>query len=652
MGAASLAGSGQQWPQRLCLFCTATAAVLALLALVGWSCGSLLLTSLVPGLVPMNPATAVGFLTIATATWWRCGRRAELHRAAALLALATAIAAATKLLACLTGFDAGIDRWLFESQLQHVPFGPNRMAPNTALGLLLLALALLLLDVERRGVRPAQLLALGAWLLSLLTITGYAFSAAALARMQGFLPMSPGTAIDLGLLATAVLAARPRRGLLVALSGTRPASVAARRLLLASVAVPWLLGWLRLQGELAGLYRGSQGVALFAVATMLALGVLVWWNGKRQDDADRAREHATAALRRSEAQLRAIVDHSTAAIYLKDLDGRYRMVNRCYAEALQHDVQALLGHTDAELLPAGTAAAIADSDQAMLAAQKPLRCEQRLGTGEAARTFLALKFALQRPETGEPYAICGILTDISERMAFERLQYELVAMVSHELRTPLTSMRGFAELMLHRSYAPDKQREFIAIIHAEAVRLNELISAFLELQQVESGRLVYDFADLPLLPLLQAAVAAVSSQRHRLHLCEPAAEVWVRGDARRVRQIVDHLLANAVKFSPDGGDIEVSVQAGDAFAAVAVADHGLGIAESALPRLFQKFVRIYDPAAEQMRGNGLGLAMVKKLVEAHGGSVAVQSRVGRGSTFTFTLPLAAAPVPAAVVVEA
>lgn len=236
----------------------------------------------------------------------------------------------------------------------------------------------------------------------------------------------------------------------------------------------------------------------------------------------------------------------------------------------------------------------------------------------------------------------GVLSDISERKEMERLKDELVSTVSHELRTPLTSLRGFTELMLKRTFAPAKQREFLTIIHKESLRLTELINDFLDLQRIESGRQKYNFEDIALTPLLHEILSIFHQTLggHTLHLNVPAALPPVHVDPARLRQVLMNLLSNALKFSPHGGQITVGAHLEDDMVKVWVTDQGVGIPPEALSNLFRRFFRVDNQDTRSIGGTGLGLALVKEIVKAHGGRIWVESVVGVGSTFFFTLPIA------------
>lgn len=235
----------------------------------------------------------------------------------------------------------------------------------------------------------------------------------------------------------------------------------------------------------------------------------------------------------------------------------------------------------------------------------------------------------------------GLQSDITERKEMERIKDELVSTVSHELRTLLASLRGFTELMLKRTFTPDKQREFLSIIHSESLRLTDLINDFLDLQRIAARRQTYDFEDLALPPLLREAVTVFSSGngQHQLCIDAPDSLPLVRVDTARLRQVLTNLLSNAIKFSPQGGAVTVGARVeGDALK-VWEQDQIVGIPPEAQQNLFSKFFRVDNRDTSSIGGTGLGLALVKEIVKAHSSRVWVESTIGKGSTFFFTLSL-------------
>lgn len=247
-------------------------------------------------------------------------------------------------------------------------------------------------------------------------------------------------------------------------------------------------------------------------------------------------------------------------------------------------------------------------------------------------------------EHGRLISVLSLVQDVTERKALERLKDELVSTVSHELRTPLASLRGFAELMLTRDFSLEQQREFLTIILNESKRLADLIDDFLDLQRIEAGRQEYHFKPLDLLSVVRETIAVFQANSNgiAMHLLKEPIPPPVHADADRLRQVLLNLLSNAVKFSPRGGDITIGTRHEGADVIVWIHDQGIGIASDAVPKLFTKFFRENNKETHKISGTGLGLALVKRIITAHGGQIWVESAPGKGSTFFFTLPVVTA----------
>lgn len=235
----------------------------------------------------------------------------------------------------------------------------------------------------------------------------------------------------------------------------------------------------------------------------------------------------------------------------------------------------------------------------------------------------------------------ALQTAMAEATANERLKDELVSTVSHELRTPLSSLRGFSELLLKREYPPEKQKQFLAIIHNESTRLTALINDFLDLQRIGSGQQTYNVERLDISSVLRESLSVFQREEspHSFHLEAPDTLPLVCVDGDRIRQVLTNLISNAVKYSPQGGAITVHAFSEPDRIVVSISDQGVGIPAEAKPKLFNKFFRVDNRETRSIGGTGLGLALVKDLIEAHGGSVWVESKLGQGSTFSFALPL-------------
>ncbi len=228
---------------------------------------------------------------------------------------------------------------------------------------------------------------------------------------------------------------------------------------------------------------------------------------------------------------------------------------------------------------------------------------------------------------------------------------QFLSNISHELRTPLNSIIGFTDLLLTEELGGSaplsaQQRDFLETVARNGKQLLELINELLDLQRIAAGRMELKPEPVDLAALLTEAAGSVHAQAqkhgHALVVTPPAPDLRIHADRGRVRQILLNLLSNAIKFTPDGGRINVVAGAvnGDAEARIAVSDTGIGIAVEDQPKLFQEFSQLDASASRKYEGTGLGLALSRRLVEMQGGEIGVESEMGKGSTFWFTLPQA------------
>jgi two-component system NtrC family sensor kinase len=253
------------------------------------------------------------------------------------------------------------------------------------------------------------------------------------------------------------------------------------------------------------------------------------------------------------------------------------------------------------------------------------------------------------PIMGADGAIMGavaVFHDITELKKLDRLKTDFISTVSHELRTPMTSIKGFIKLILVEELGPitPQQRECLSVADQEADHLTHLINDLLDISRIEAGRLQFTWARLApgelIAQVLQTLRPQAGERRLYLEADIPNGLPAVRGDRQRVIQILTNLVENALKFTPPGGRVGVGAAAEEGMLRVWVTDTGVGIPVHALSRVFDRFYQVDGAGARSRSGTGLGLAIVKQLVELHGGRSWVESRPGRGTTFTFTLPLA------------
>ncbi|HEY7908844.1 MAG TPA: GAF domain-containing protein [Thermomicrobiales bacterium] len=231
----------------------------------------------------------------------------------------------------------------------------------------------------------------------------------------------------------------------------------------------------------------------------------------------------------------------------------------------------------------------------------------------------------------------SVLRDISERRQHDQQRQDFIAMVAHDLKNPLTTMKGYAQLLQRRGAYSERN---VATIVSQANRLERLIDDLRDVARIDAGQLALDRAPVDLAALVRTNVeeSRALSEAHTIDLETPDEPVIGAWDAGRLAQVIENLLSNAVKYSPDGGAIHVCVTANEHEAQLVVIDEGIGIPPEALARVFERFYRSDTGVAANRKGLGLGLYISKALVEAHGGTIAVEPLSPTGSAFSVTLP--------------
>lgn len=238
--------------------------------------------------------------------------------------------------------------------------------------------------------------------------------------------------------------------------------------------------------------------------------------------------------------------------------------------------------------------------------------------------------------------IIANVRDITNFRRAQEMQNVFISTVSHELKTPVALIKGYAGTLRREdaSWNPEVINDGLAVIEDESDRLTELIENLLAASKLRAERMRLDMGDVWLDALAARALERFRTQssKHRFVLSFPPDFPVIQGDEVRLRQVLDNLVSNAIKYSPDGGDIEVGGQADARTVTVFVRDAGVGLSEAEQEHIFERFYRVDGALSRKTQGTGLGLYLAKAIVEAHGGSIGVESRPGAGATFYFTLP--------------
>jgi len=258
------------------------------------------------------------------------------------------------------------------------------------------------------------------------------------------------------------------------------------------------------------------------------------------------------------------------------------------------------------------------------------------------RTLVTLSSPIVDPD-GRFLGVVKILHDVTAERALAQKRAEFASFVTHELRTPLGSLAGFLALVLggHAGEVPAPQRRHLQTALGQAKRLERLVDTLLDMAAIEAGRFRLHLRRFDLTPLVVECVDLLRPQAEAkgvaLHIALPALSLIVAADPDRIGQVLTNLVANAIKYTHAGGSVEVAARSAPDGFVVEVADTGIGIPPDDIPHLFDRFYRSSTGSAFA-KGSGLGLAICKGIVEAHGGSLAVQSTPDKGSRFSFTIP--------------
>ena len=450
-----------------------------------------------------------------------------------------------------------------------------------------------------------------------------------------------------------------------------------------------------------GVKRPSAGRALAAaVALLLILDVLIAWVGpapagrwyltvaviavsnifvlvgfavlmaRDVAESEHGREDAEQEAQASHQQLQNLIDNTSALIYMKRIDdGRYVLVNREWERMFKVRRDAVVSFTDHEVFPPALADQLRANDLMVAGRGKTVQFEESTDTDEGTLWYVSVKFPVL-DSAGSPYAVCGISTDITDRKRAEeevqRLYAELeirvaertaeleastreldafAYSVSHDLRAPLRSLHGFSQALLddYADVLDADGADFLQRIQRNVQRMGQMIDDLLDLSRATRADLVRKPVDLSALAREITAELAAADPDRKVTVVIPD-RIAASGDPRLLRLAVQNLLANAWKFSAKRpvATIEVGHHLEPGGGSVFfVRDDGAGFDMRFVDKLFNAFQRLH-PAAD-FEGNGIGLAIVQRIVRRHGGRLWAESEIGHGATFFFSLPPAIGP---------
>ncbi len=393
------------------------------LVLIGWALDVSWLKSILPGWATMKPNAAFAFILSGLSLWLlREETGGWPRRLAALFAGTMALIGGLTLTEHFTGWDLGIDQLMVKEPPSTIGTFPSvRIGINAALNFLLIGIALLILDVEtHRGSRPAQHLTLIAALVSLLALTGHLYGVTRLQGLAFAIPMVQSTALTFIVLCMGLLAARPDRGLMAVITSDHAGGTLSRRLLPVVIAVPIVIGWLRLLGERAGLYDAEFGVSLSMLSSVVLIGVLVWMSAKVLDRKEIERKQAAEAVKESEQRLDLALDSAQMGAW--DLD----LINDTAVRSLKHD--QIFGYASLQpewgseiflthVVPEDRDLVKKRFEEAFATGHFSMEC--RIIWPDQSLHWIAAQGRVYRNQKGDPVRMMGVVTDITERKRAE-----------------------------------------------------------------------------------------------------------------------------------------------------------------------------------------------------------------------------------------
>lgn len=405
-------------------------------------------------------------------------------------------------------------------------------------------------------------------------------------------------------------------------------------------------------------YRGVDGkwhpVLARGVAVRDERGEIICWAGINLDISHL--KQTEERLRENEQQLRDVIDGSpTSIVFLKDLEGRFLTINKRLENLLGTSREALRGKTDYDIFPPDKADGYREHDRRIVETGEALMVEEVADLADGRHTFLASKFPLRDP-SGRLYGVGAVSQDISlvkeaedtlreanaRLMEADRRRSEFLGVLSHELRNPLTPIRNSLYILERASPGSDQARRALTVIDRQVGHLARLVDDLLDVTRIARGKIRLLRTRLDLVDVVRRTLEDHHSLLEGLEVEVdlPKEAVWIDGDPTRMAQVVGNLLNNAVKFTPEDGKVSVWLRCTQGRAVLDVADSGLGLDTETLQHLFEPFAQA-DRSLDRSRGGlGLGLALVKGMVELHGGEVTAQSDgPGRGARFTIRLPM-------------
>lgn len=397
-------------------------------------------------------------------------------------------------------------------------------------------------------------------------------------------------------------------------------------------------------GELGTLWYSAS---LYSRLDQMSSNPLARFTYKNQERRIQTLSVLSESVRGEKALMGAIMDSIADGVVVTDALGTIRLLNPKAKDILGLYAENAIGQNATDFIRRFHDVSyeqIREKFQEVIEGEKTFTMEVKLAL--PTTRYYTLSLGPVRSREGMVKGIVAVLSDITKLKEMDQMKTDLMSMVTHEIRTPLATVRGFAQILLKGGIPAEKSSEFLGIINRQSNRLVNLVNDFLDISRIESGRQVITKGPLDIEKLVRNAVTDLQpladEKDIKLAFTGPSASIAeILADRNLIEQALINLVSNGIKYSPKGAQVEVALAKDGDFVRLDVKDNGLGIPKEALPRLFEKFYRVRCDDRKDIIGTGLGLSLVKQIVEVHGGAISVQSEHGVGSTFSFTIPASA-----------
>jgi len=661
--------------------------------LTGWLLGSESLKRVAVGASAVNPITALGFVSAGISLLCFCTVKPHpllnpLY--GRVFATVLCVIGLLKLGQFVFGWQLDFDQWLFHHQLQ--AGARNQMAPSTALGLLLAGGALWFLNSPNRQFsRWTQSLSLALGTISLISVIGYLYRASDLYALGSKFPMALPTAIFFCVLAHGILLAQPDLGVMALMSSKSPGGSIARRLFPVALAVPLLLGALRMWGEKGGLFSADLGVATMVVGAFAIMAALIWWNAKLLNRADAQRREAEQHLRKTHDELEARVQERTAALNgvnvtlmsritaLQQAESTIRsqgdLLNKIQDAILMLDNQRriifwnkgaerMYGWSSAQMIGVGDHV-LFDADNhtpkahELIHESETWNGELRQITAQGETLTVDSRWTVVKDDQGRPKGILILNTDITEKknMAVQFLRSQrmdslgsLAGGIAHDLNNALAPIVMSAQLLEYQK--DEKERaKLLEMIRNSTQRCTQMVKQILSFARGSKGQ-AGPVQLRHLIGELNGIIRDTFPKSISFHMEQAKDLRPVQGDVTELHQVLLNLCVNARDAMPNGGQLRLTVEnivlaeptpcvngqvLPGTYVRLAVSDTGTGIPPEVMPRIFEPFFTTKQPD----KGTGLGLSTVASIVKHHRGFIQIHTERDKGTTFVIFLPAAA-----------